>query len=559
MQSLESLLQVQMTQQVIKLLNSMQAVTIEGLSLNANLKTRVQVVSNSAQENQNSAKQNQGQNQSNQANQANQTGQKNQTNQAKTNLQNQANQTNSAKAPVANLPSTDSKSAINAQTYKVVLKLMDGRNISVNLPKPLPVGAKLELIMKSNSSGVLRPLASATKSVINQPASLNAKNSLNQAQLQNILNQSLTKALPKQMPLNQVLKQLDANLPKITTRTNLPLDDKINIRQSVQKILDHFPKKNNSPPNSADIKRAIKTNGVLFEANLAKIAAMTSTNASLTNISNQAAMVNVDLKFLLQRASILLQNALLSASAKSANAGSQTSQATNTAPQPFGASSQSGGQAGLGHLVQGGQAQAGQSASANQAMQGGQGQAQGQTQAQAQAQAQASGSSEVLQQVGKLLDSAMAKIQTQQHSALQQTNIGDNRGVTQNLQVSIPFFANGTWQNIDLELNKLDEDSSGSGDGSGDRDAKVWQVTLNFSLADWGKISTRLVLRGESLRADLWLETKEKQEKMQIASESLAARLRSIGADVEKITCHIGGIKTKEAVPSSDKLIDTRV
>lgn len=561
MQGLETLMQVQMTQQIIKLLNSMQPVNIGGLTLEANLKTRVQVVSNNLQENLNADKKNQQQSQHKGASQDTKAGNRavnssaqNLSDQAKSNQANSLNYRqnlqNSAKAPLANSQALDAKLAgANVQNYKVILKLLDGRNISVNLPKPLPVGAKLELVMTTKDTGILRPLVNADKSSASQSQAqiANSKTLLNQAQLHNLLNQNLSKVLPKQMPLTEFLKQIQAKISKVTTQTNLPRAEKMAIRQSLQKIVDHFPKKNNFPPSAQDVKNAIKNNGALFEAKLAQLANFSTSGVSPVATSSSSATNNIaiDLKFLLQRASILLQNSMLTANNQvaSSRAGlseSLTRGAFNTS-QPL-------AQAGANLAT--GTPQSNQAALA---------QSQAGAQTQTVSQAGQSQTSEVLQQVTRLLDSAMAKIQTQQHSSLHQSNIAENRTVTQNLQVSIPFFANGNWQNIDLELNKLESDSNASGPSSLDKNQKIWQVTLNFNLQDWGKISTRLVLCGESLRADLWLESEEKKHKMQIASESLVARLRSIGAEVEKISCHTGGLKLTEPAPVSDKLIDTRV
>lgn len=610
MQSLESLMQVQMTQQIIKLLNSMQSVTIGGLTLDANLKTRVQVVSNSAQEN---LTKDQSQNQ-------NQANTKNANSNKALNQQNSANQTNTAKAPLTNAQVADAKVAnTNSQTYNVILKLMDGRNINVNLPKPLPVGAKLELVMSANNKGVLRPLPNADKSVQAQAQNQiqnSAKSSqtslqnlqqnsaqnlaqnqatnkpiLTQEQLQNVLTQNLTKALPKQMPLNEFLQQLQTSITKIATQANISHADKIAIRQALRQILQHFPQKNDSVPTAQEIKNAIKNNGVLFEANLAKLAnfsASAPTNSPINAIGNSSTNITLDLKFLLQRASILLQNSLANAGntgAKSASFQTNANQANSNfagANQTLGANLAN--TANLTNMANLSQAQTSQSllqaqaqsqaqsssanaqnnaqvnAQANQTNANAQNAGANTNTQNAQAQANQASSNEVLQQVSKLLDSAMAKIQTQQHTALQQTNTADNRGVTQNLQVSIPFFAGGTWQNVDLELNKLDSESSSNSTSETNRREKIWQVTLNFALRDWGKISTRLVLRGENLRADLWLETDDKRQKMELASESLAARLRSIGAEVEKITFHTGAIaKQQQRISSTDQLIDTLV
>lgn len=576
MQGLETLMQVQMTQQIIKLLNSMQPVTIGGLSLEANLKTRVQVVANSPQENLNSDKQNQQQSQHKGAsqdakasNRAGNSSAQNLTNQAKSSqsssLNNTQNLQNSARGPLANSQVLDAKlAAANAQNYKVVLKLLDGRNISVNLPKPLPVGAKLELVMTTKDTGVLRPLANADKSVVSQQSqgqSVASKVTLNQAQLHNLLNQSLSKVLPKQMPLTEFLKQLQDKIPKVTTQTNLPRAEKMAIRQSLQQIMDHFPKKNNSPPSAQDVKNAIKNNGTLFEAKLAELANFSTGGVSpvATSSTSPANNIPIDLKFLLQRASILLQNSMMSANNQPRSQRATTGEAFTRVPlnisQPLAQATTQAGTTQTGAQAAGAQ-QSSQAALAQSQAAGTQG---AQAQAQTPSQAGQAQTSEVLQQVTRLLDSAMAKIQTQQHSSLQQSNMAENRAVTQNLQVSIPFFANGSWQNIDLELNKLEPDSNASGASSSDKNQKIWQVTLNFDLQDWGRISTRLVLRGESLRADLWLESDEKKHKMQLASESLAARLRSIGAEVEKISCHTGALKLTEASPASDKLIDTRV
>lgn len=160
------------------------------------------------------------------------------------------------------------------------------------------------------------------------------------------------------------------------------------------------------------------------------------------------------------------------------------------------------------------------------------------------------------------LGGALARIQVQQHTALQQTQTSFDRGQpAQVLQTDIPYMVRNEWQNAHLDIRRLHINEEGGGEGSAsEAHDRPWQVRLRFELNDWGVVHTHLVLRGEKLKADVWVEEASAYKEMQSAVESLASRLRSIGAEVENVDCHIGTPPSLKAEStSSSGLIDTHI
>lgn len=175
------------------------------------------------------------------------------------------------------------------------------------------------------------------------------------------------------------------------------------------------------------------------------------------------------------------------------------------------------------------------------------------------AQSQAAQTQEALRQA---LGGALARIQVQQHTALQQTQTSFDRGQpAQVLQTDIPYMVRNEWHNAHLDIRRLHINEEGGGEGTtSETQDRPWQVRLRFELNDWGVVHTHLVLRGEKLKADVWVEEASAYKEMQLAVESLASRLRGIGAEVEDVNCHIGTPPSIRAErPSSSGLIDTHI
>lgn len=176
----------------------------------------------------------------------------------------------------------------------------------------------------------------------------------------------------------------------------------------------------------------------------------------------------------------------------------------------------------------------------------------------------ASGGNQALpqqQQLSQLLQAAQARIQVLQQTSLQATNVSHERGQpAQVLQVDLPYSVRGEWLQTQLEIRRwIEEKDAEAGQELAERKTRSWDVQLSFDLKHWGALHTRLKLTGSQLKADVWVERSESWKPIQEELSLLETRLRRLGAEVERIDCHLG--KPPQAAPSkpSQHMIDTEI
>lgn len=167
---------------------------------------------------------------------------------------------------------------------------------------------------------------------------------------------------------------------------------------------------------------------------------------------------------------------------------------------------------------------------------------------------------QVLQQIAQHLQAAEARTQVLQQTSLQATQATHERGQPgQVLQMDLPYSVRGDWYQAQLEIRRWIEEKDAEAAREEVARTRCWEVRLSFDLKQWGKIHVFLRLQGEALNADLWAESSETYPLLDEQAELLASRLRRIGAEVERVDCHLGEPpKLMHAAPKN-QIIDTRI
>ncbi len=146
------------------------------------------------------------------------------------------------------------------------------------------------------------------------------------------------------------------------------------------------------------------------------------------------------------------------------------------------------------------------------------------------------------QQVTQNVQAALARIQVLQHTSLQSTQVSHERGLpAQVIQMDLPYSVRGDWFQAHLEIRRwLEEHEEAEAREEALSKTRGWEVRLSFELQHWGKLHTHLKLKDENLKADIWVETPSHLPKVAKQAEILAARLRRVGAEIERVECHPG-------------------
>lgn len=167
---------------------------------------------------------------------------------------------------------------------------------------------------------------------------------------------------------------------------------------------------------------------------------------------------------------------------------------------------------------------------------------------------------QVTQQIAQQLQAAESRIQVLQQNSLQATQSTHERGQPgQILQMDLPYSIRGDWFQAQLEIRRwIDEKEAEAALDELERQTRCWEVQLSFDLKDWGKIHTLLRLKGEHLKADIWVESEEAFAPISHQAELLEARLRRVGAEVERVDCHLGA-PPRQKSGSNQQIIDTRI
>lgn len=167
---------------------------------------------------------------------------------------------------------------------------------------------------------------------------------------------------------------------------------------------------------------------------------------------------------------------------------------------------------------------------------------------------------QALQQIAQHLQAAEARTQVLQQTSLQATQATHERGQPgQVLQMDLPYSVRGDWYQAQLEIRRWIEEKDAEAAREELARTRCWEVRLSFDLKQWGKIHVGLRLQGEALNADLWAESSQTYPLLNEQTELLASRLRRIGAEVERVDCHLGEPpKLMHATPKQ-QIIDTRI
>ncbi|MBE0505285.1 MAG: flagellar hook-length control protein FliK [Marinospirillum sp.] len=168
---------------------------------------------------------------------------------------------------------------------------------------------------------------------------------------------------------------------------------------------------------------------------------------------------------------------------------------------------------------------------------------------------------QVTQQIAQQLQAAESRIQVLQQSSLQATQATHERGQPgQILQLDLPYAIRGDWFQAQLEIRRwIDEKDAEAALEELERQTRCWEVQLSFDLQDWGKIHTLLRLKGEQLKADIWVESETAFAPISHQAELLEARLRRVGAEVERVDCHLGTPSKLKNSTNNQQIIDTRI
>ncbi|SFX22704.1 flagellar hook-length control protein FliK [Marinospirillum alkaliphilum] len=168
---------------------------------------------------------------------------------------------------------------------------------------------------------------------------------------------------------------------------------------------------------------------------------------------------------------------------------------------------------------------------------------------------------QLLQQINQQLQAAESRLQVLQQTSLQATQATHERGQPgQLLQLDLPYSVRGDWYQAQLEIRRwIEEKDAEAAREEQARKTRSWEVRLSFDLKHWGKLHTILRLQGSELKADIWVESSSTHAAISKETEVLAARLRRIGAEVERVDCHIGQPPGITASASHQPIIDTRI
>ena len=168
---------------------------------------------------------------------------------------------------------------------------------------------------------------------------------------------------------------------------------------------------------------------------------------------------------------------------------------------------------------------------------------------------------QLLKQLAQQVQSAESRIQVLQQSSLQATQAAYDRGQpAQIIQLDLPYSVRGDWFQAQLEIRHwIEEKDAEAALEEMERKTRSWEVQLGFTLANWGKIHTLLRLKGETLKASVWIETETSFKPIKDQAELLAARLRRLGADVDEVACYLGAPPPVAKATNNQQIIDTRI
>lgn len=144
----------------------------------------------------------------------------------------------------------------------------------------------------------------------------------------------------------------------------------------------------------------------------------------------------------------------------------------------------------------------------------------------------------LLQQLGKLLQSSLARTQLNQLESLQQRagTPSDSQPNPNSYVLEIPIVHHKHIDNLRLQINE----ETVAGGSRQSKTHKVWRVMLGFDLHALGKLSVQLHLSGKAVNATLWSQLAGTHALVQQHVDDFQKGLSSIGVTVQRVDCQLG-------------------
>lgn len=160
-------------------------------------------------------------------------------------------------------------------------------------------------------------------------------------------------------------------------------------------------------------------------------------------------------------------------------------------------------------------------------------------------------SREALQQLNRLLQGALARVQLHQldSAVTRQPATPETPPPAPAWIAELPIQTGRGFDQLQLRIEQREP----HGEAARDR---VWQVQLDFDLHELGRFSATLQLRGKQVAATLWSEKAETHRKVRAAIDDLRTKLRKAGVAVQEMQCRLG--LPAPLPPAHQPLVDIR-
>ncbi|BFM15982.1 hypothetical protein R50073_21650 [Maricurvus nonylphenolicus] len=408
---------------------------------------------------------------------------------------------------------------LSQPNLKLIELAVQGQTLLTLTDQPVKSGQTVQLLLKTAAQLVLVP--------DNKTGTLNTQTNQNTTSLthaqQTTLSQSYREALPRQAPLQQTFRLLEALQRLPNFQQQLPAQLKHSLEQVRQYALS--PQQLSTP---SGLKQALQHSGVQLEARLnhqppkavptaqqapTQAAVKTSESALLTpNTKTQAAsptappLNSQDAKAALLHAEQRVSQYLAQVSA--------TSGSTQRTPLQVPAHSPVETLVVL--LKQFLAAPATNTA----------------------AQQESGQREDLLQTLQQQLQSAVAKMQTQQLHTLSQQFAKPDQPQAQHWLIELPVRLNNDVSSVEV---RIDEDWVRPQDEEESKDkVRLWTVMLAFDLPERGKLFAQLKIVQDSVSANIWAEQNTTLAEAKRKLQTLRQRLDADGVNVTSIECFKG-------------------
>ncbi len=396
------------------------------------------------------------------------------------------------------------------------------------VPKPL--------ISTSNQQPSKTEITQAPTPQKNTNAVDNNLQNRQQVIIQNTAEQAIRQSLPQQQPIKLLLPLLYQLQQSSIKELPKPLLD------NIARLVAHFPTAERIV-QPAELQRAIKNNGTLFEAKLANFQnkpskaqlsqtpiaqVQASQKQRLGDMATQTGKSNAiqnDFKAITQQLISQLQSLKNEASA------SATSNATNSSS----IDSETVTYAGLDKklpLTPPPGNQTTDSASKEQNL------------------------DIILRQLSRQLLASLARTQLNQLESISnriQSSPEPNAPVN-SWQLEIPITSGNHVDNLEL---RIEQETQGDSQQDENNTQKAWKVVLNFDLHKLGKLHVQLNVIEKTVSATVWSQQEGTHQIVKQHADELRSNFEKIGVTVKKVDCQIGQ-PPKQTLPIYKKLVDVR-